>query len=714
MGTKVKRIPNVFESLYLLAKHDNYDSGKWRDVLTGIHRKYKDKQGIRDMCLLYYGLFKGHTNDEIAHMEIRYKDRESRECQGPFKIGDIAEAYLSKVSALVKFMNTKQLAIISKYLSLFNKLNESLCSTIVSRMSLSNLKITARSFCNIVLALSESNCVNRDVVERLLVQNKNMLVNMNKIDLMYVLKSISIHNINNEEIMSVIADKLSYYTEDMSANEVLSTLYAIYRLNWQNEQVVRSLYFKTQNLINEYDVSSLGLIAKYLSHCKLKDVREFFDVELIPRAHQLVETDIKAFSKTSGKNNDGRLLDELLLLYKCCYSSGSTLNPKMLNGILDGQILDYQWQSLFTVLNRYQHNINCSRSLINSMEYVKLVLKSIEGFKGYISANKVSIKYMPEITRCMVESGCDRNDVLLEIVKGISEADVELADHFLETLFNLHTVDLDDFNTVYNELLSIALRDRRICDYGNLVPLMSILCYRNEKIPPELDEMFKAVFNKGGEQTESWKVQSPEYSSISSYKRHKVDTSDEVLEYLAYTMVFPMRTTDNASSGSNSGSNTSSGINTASGSNSGSDDTTGSIYSGSNGKFLQYKEELTYIFKMIKKVKREDLVKMLVWYIGKMDEKLLKRMVEVGSIPWIREVSDTNWIVDNKIKVELVNGMERLLVKLDEELVFGPCYLESGAREVCYNQVSREKWDSVAVNMLRRILELNSYGLKVM
>ncbi|UKK00432.1 hypothetical protein MACK_000504 [Theileria orientalis] len=742
MATKVKRIPNVFESLYHLAKYDSYDSAKWRDMLTGIHRKYKDKHSIRDICLLYYALFKGHSNNRIAHIEIKYKDRESREYLGPLKIRDIADAYLSNVSSLIKFMNTKQLAIISKYLLLFNKLDESICNTILSRISSNHLRITPRSFCNIVLALSESNNVNSDSVERLLMQNKSLLSNMNRIDLMYILKSISIHNINNSELMNILSDKLNYYIEDMSANEVLSTLYSIYRLNWHNEPVITSLYFKIQNLINEYNVSSLLLISKCLSHFNLKDIREFFDVELIPRVHHLMDTDIMVCSKTSGMNHNDKVVDELLLLYKYCYSSGSTLYPKMLNSILDKFIVDYQWQSLFTVLYRYQKNIKCSSILINSKvnsstdnssqvncddvdvnEYVKLVLKSIEGFKRYISTNKVSIKYLPEITKCMAESGFDRNDVLLEIIKGIDVADIKLADYFVDTLFNLHTVDFHPFNTVYNELISLVLNDKSICDYGYLVPIMSILFYRNRKIPSALDEMFKSVFNKGRIQTESWKVLSPEYTSISSYKKHKMDICDEVLEYLLYTLVFPMKTTDNTPSSISSGcSNISNGCSSSDDDN----NSNGSNDNNGNTRFLQYKNELAFIFKTIKRFKRGDLLKIMLWYIGEIDEKVLKKMLEVGIIPCIKENLDTNWIVDKQIEIELVEsasvprelGMNLskincLLIKLDGELVFKPCYLESGTKEVYYNQRSREKWDSVSMNMLRSILELNSYGLKL-
>ncbi|UKJ88019.1 hypothetical protein MACJ_000461 [Theileria orientalis] len=747
MATKVKRIPNVFEGLYHLAKYDNYDSAKWRDILTGIHRKYKDKHSIRDMCLLYYALFKGHINNQIAHIEIKYKDRESREYLGPLKIRDIADAYLSSVSSLIKFMNTKQLAIISKYLLLFDRLDESICSTIVSRISSNHLKITARSFCNIVLALSESNYVNSDTVERLLVQNKNLLSSMNRIDLMYVLKSISIHNISNSELMNIIADKLNYYIEDMSANEVLSTLCSIFRLNWHNEPVITSLYFKIQNLVNQYDISSLVLIAKYLSHFSLKNIREFFDFELIPRLHHLMDTDIMLCSRTSATNHNDKVVDELLLFYKYCYSSGSTSYPKMLNGMLDKLISDFQWQALFTVLHGYQQNIKCSPVLVNSVvngrtgssnqvncndadvnEYVALVLKSIEGFKRYVSSNKVGIKCLPEITKCMVESGFDRNDVLLEIIKGIDVADMKSADYFVDTLFNLHTVDFCDFNTVYSELLSLALNDKSICDYGYLVPIMSILFYRNRDIPPALDEMFKSVFNKGRIQTESWKVSSPEYTSISSYKRRKMDMSDEVLEYLLYTLVFPIKTaTGCGSTGCGSTGCGSTGSSSSSGSSSNSNNGSGKNVTGINTRLLQYKNELTFIFKMVKRFKRDDVLKVLLCYIGEIDEQLLKRMLESGNVAWTKEGLDTNAIIDKKIKIELVESagsprelnvdlprMDCLLIKLDGELVFRPCYLEPGTKEVYCNQASREKWDAISMNMLRSILELNSYGLNMM
>ncbi|EAN33817.1 hypothetical protein TpMuguga_01g00579 [Theileria parva strain Muguga] len=663
---QTKRVPNVFMSLYRLARQEDFDSLKWRNILTGIHRKSNEKHSIKDICLLYYSLFKANSTTYLSNLKITYKDPETKENLGPLTIRDIADVYINKVSDLLCYMNTKQLAIISKYLHMMNRLNESFCNTILSRISSNSLKITSRSFFNILLTLSESKYVNSDSIERLIIQNKGLLLDMNSLDLQYLLKSIAIHNITNETILNIVSDKLEYYLRDMKPDGILSTLNYIYRLDWYNESVFMNLYFRIQSLLPQYKLSSITLISKCLSHFKPRGIEDFFDSQLIPTLHNISDAD-------AGNLQLSDKVD-ILLLYNNCYKCGSRSFPKLLPQMLNSLTEDYQWDLLFSALNLFKTNSNVVEpDLIEDQEdFGSLLAKSIEFFKLFLNANEVVPKYLSSISKNVVELGVEDEDLFLQILKKMKDHDNFPIDSLIDVLFNLHTVENDHFNIVYDQCLQKLLDHERVLDYSFSLRILSILFYRDISPGPGLLSIFKSLFDIKNLQDSSWKISTSE-TFRSLHKISRFFISDDNLEYLLYSIVFP------------------------------------SCVSGSGPRLSQYLPEVSCIFKMIPEFKKNELLNALLYYIGKFDKNLLNSLLES------RKISCTPLKIDN-LPVNLVpkqllrfEKVEYLLLKFDED-VFGPFYLISGTRDVYYYGKSKEKWDSITMNIYRHILTSIDYN----
>uniref|UniRef100_A0A3B0MY18 Uncharacterized protein n=1 Tax=Theileria annulata TaxID=5874 RepID=A0A3B0MY18_THEAN len=661
---QTKRVPNVFMSLYRLASKEDYDLSKWRDILTGIHRKSKEKHSIKDICLLYYSLFKGNSSRDLSNLEIRYKDSETKENLGPLTIRDIADVYINKVSNLLCYMNTKQLAIISKYLHMMNRLNESFCTTILSRISSNTLKITSRSFFNILLTLSESKYVNSDSIELLIIQNKGLLLDMNGLDLQYLLKSISIHNITNETILNIVSDKLEYYLRDMKPDEILSTLHYIYKLDWYNESVFMNLYFRIQSLLPQYKLNSIVLISKCLSHFKPKGVEDFFDSQIIPAVHGIIsDTDVGNLKLTDKV--------DILLLYNNCYKCGSRSFPKLLFQISDLLSEDYQWDLFFSALNSlFKTNSNpFDHNLVQEEEFGTLLTKSLDFFKVFLAVNEVGPKYLSSITKNLVELGVEDEDLFLQILNKVN-CDHFPIDSLIEVLFNLHTVYSESFNTVYDQCLQKFLDHERVLDYSFSLRILSILFYRNISPGPGLLSIFKSLFDIDTLQDSSWKISRPEtFGCLRQISRSFI--SDDP-EYLLYTIVFP------------------------------------SCVTGSGSRLSQYLSEVSCIFKMISEFKKNELLKALLYYIGEFDKKVLNSLLESRNMsytPLKIELLPVN-LFPKQLAFERVDC---LLLKFEED-VLGPFYQVPGTKDVYYYGKSREKWDSITVNIYKHILTLNGYS----
>ncbi|AFZ80741.1 hypothetical protein BEWA_001480 [Theileria equi strain WA] len=732
---EIKKRLNAFHNLYLLAKRDNFDVIKWRNLLVGIHKKRNDRHRIKDMCLLFYSLAKGKCSQNLSSLDLTYnfwvskvdpmsEDKESLGAtkhthkttkestdlvkqSTTFTMEELTNLYLEKVCDLLKYMNMQQLAMVSRSLLLLGKFDDSVYNIVLEKLNYGHLSIDPRSLSDIIGTLSEYELTSGDCVEKILLQYMQVLSQMGMIDTVSVLKTLSKYKILNDEILKVVLEKVSYYSHAMNPSDLLQVLYALYKLNHCDKKTLLILYTRTQTLLLSFNCKELISIAKYFSRFNPEYIKDFLDVQLSPLVHRLFQS-----YKASCKNRDW--IDLILLFYVYSVKSGSSSYPKLLPEILSDIFTGKQWDLVFYTLNRYTLNGKTLTYYKDDPDIPEneLWVKSIKMFTRWLcNGHRLDSEKIISITANIMDSEVYDEVLFKKILEIVLSDKFYTKETIVKVLYNIHTIP----DRKFDEVCTKFLHKFPDLDFTSTILMISILFSRDVFPPKSLLSTLKSTFDSRivSNQSEEWELPSAvkdvRFKEISINKRILNMMSLRIPQYLFFVISLYNKEYGNTLHNE------------------------GEDHAENNPKYLpmnfemqsqhisKFSDELSSLYALINsrpsRYVRKDLIKVLLYVIKNWNLDVYKRMVDSDYTKVTFEILQS--VTPPAELLHKLNSHDKLVkgvnVRVDGTCLFEPIYLVMDGIKTAFvsGEYGINKLDRIKIKLLYALLHLEGYKVVI-
>ncbi|KAK1442906.1 hypothetical protein BgAZ_304240 [Babesia gibsoni] len=542
----MKRIRTPCLQLYFLAKKEKYDPISWKELLVGAFRKVGSKSTVKEICLFFYALSKASKQNAIKSLTFACKNKDEGSKTVNLNVKDVTEAYVDRLLSLINYMNSSQLAMVSRSLGAIDRLDTHICGTIINRIKCSNINFSSRSMSSLVLTLARSGLVDRDMLGTLIMDRMDVLRQANKLDTLDLCKAMAVADIRGDALLKLINDKLDEYCDTLSPKELLEALNWLYRMESKELKLLQ----KVQNLIRvhieKYDLKDLCTISKAVVKLIPEGSRDLLVVMINPIISKMISTD-----------NVGDTKEHVLQYYLAVSFANCEVPLKPLISIVETLDGPSDWGLFFKVLQRYHCNMGLPSTkykeeisslgnirVNNDLSEAHVCLKTgLDKFVDWLEQHPEGIRIVPQVTKTLMNSsGCSKEfmEKLLKIVLNVINCPNDV---LVDIMYNIHTLPGFDFLRIMEKISDLGEEH----NVENCIKILSIQFYLNMSITQSykfrVSTWIDGDTNEKINQKENWQLPDMNHMKVQQLKEadsrliRQNYVEDEVLCYFLASIV---------------------------------------------------------------------------------------------------------------------------------------------------------------------------------